>query len=126
VAPNLIVAGGRRWHGHIEAVSMASLLQRLGVPEDVILLEPFSFSTSENALFSTRLGRLWGWRRYAVATCPWHLKRAIHDFRLCGVEVRPLAAQSAPRGKGQRLYRPIKEQVSMGLDYLRLRKGHGS
>jgi uncharacterized SAM-binding protein YcdF (DUF218 family) len=123
VAPVVIVTGGRRWDGHMEALSMGRLLSRLGVPEGAIVLEPFALSTSENAYFSVRLGRLRGWRRILVVTCPWHMRRAVQDFRLCGAEVIPMPAASGSGAIGRRGFRSIKERTSMWLDALRLRKG---
>ncbi len=102
---------------------MGRLLLRLGVPEEAIVREPFALSTSENAYFSVRLGRLRGWRRFAVVTCPWHLPRAVQDFRLCGADVIPMAAASGSCGIGRRVYRSIKERTSMRLDALRLGEG---
>lgn len=123
VAPVVVVTGGRRWDGQMEAVSMGRLLSRLGVPEEAIVLEPFALSTSENAYFTVRHGRLRGWRRFAVVTCSWHLRRAVQDFRLCGAEVIPMPADSGSGAIERRVIRSIKERTSMRLDALRLCKG---
>lgn len=121
LAPVVVPSGGRRWHGHMEAISMLRMLQRLGVPKSAIVVEPFALSTLENAYFSTRLARLRRWRRLTVVTCPWHMPRAMANFEACGVDVLPRPTPKAPASFRARAYMHARECTCRRLDSLRLR-----
>ncbi|MBW2452969.1 MAG: YdcF family protein [Deltaproteobacteria bacterium] len=85
VAPRVIASGGRRWGDHVEAVLIARELVSRGVPEDAVFYELCSLSTRENCRFTAELLRKLGARRAMIATCAWHLPRAIGNFERLGV-----------------------------------------
>ena len=85
VARAIIVSGGRRWDGHAEAVVMRDLIVR-ALPAVEVLLELRSLTTAENALFSAKMMRDIGARTALVASCGWHLPRALADFRRAGID----------------------------------------
>ena len=122
VAPIVVVAGGRRWGSLVEARVFAEELVRAGVPERAILRELCSLTTHENAIFSAAILRRLGGNRAAVVTCPWHLPRALADFRRAGVDAIPLPALP---GEGSRIaatQRWIHETVSRWLDVRAMRR----
>lgn len=124
-APLVLCSGGRRWHGHMEAVCMHRQLVRLGVPPEQIVLETLSHSTAENALFSARLLRALGLERVMVVSCGWHLRRAVRDFARCGCRVQPLASPHAPMSPLQRRWRMLVERTNDAFDQVRLTPGVG-
>lgn len=98
VAPRLVMAGGPAPSGHVEAEVMRELAISLGVPEEVIVVEPSSTDTIENAGFTVAL--LCGADplcspRLVVVTSPYHLRRAGELFACAGAEVQ-LAATPVP------------------------------
>ncbi len=126
VAPVIVCTGGKRWNGHSEALRMREELLRLGIDDAQVLLEPFALSTAENALFSSRLMRLHGWRRAAVVTCPWHMERALHDFRRCGVQAEPMPTEPGQAGPMRSWWRGTSERVSRVLDGAMIRARAGA
>ncbi len=87
VAPWIIASGGRRWGSWTEAVVIRNLLVGCGVPAPAITMELCSLTTLENGIYCAELLRKRGAaRRAVVATCRWHLPRALADFRLCGID----------------------------------------
>lgn len=116
VAPLVLCTGGKRWNGHGEAHRMREVLLRLGVDDRAIVLELFAMNTAENALYSARLMRMFGLRRAAIITCPWHMPRAVSDFARCGVDVEPMPTVPGPGGPVLRWWRRRSERVSSALD----------
>src|SRR5262249_24446497 len=91
VAPRIVAAGGRRWHGRSEAEAIARVLLRAGVPEHVILLQLWAQTTNENAVYTAALmKRQGGCGRVAIATSAWHMKRALANFRAAGLTPEPV------------------------------------
>jgi uncharacterized SAM-binding protein YcdF (DUF218 family) len=98
----IVASGGRAWHGEIEAMCIRRALVAAGVPEPAVALEPCSLSTLDNAQCCARLLALRGARSALLATSPWHLPRALRDFRSFGIRaVAPpepwLRAMGEPR-----------------------------
>lgn len=120
LAPTILVSGGARWHGHIEAIAMRRFLIELGVPDDAVLIEPLARSTAENAFFCARVARSQGWRSLAVVSCPWHLPRALRNFERCGIPAVPIAAEAGPANRGHTILRDAKERTCTFLDAIRL------
>ena len=81
VAPFVVVSGGRRHDGHMEAEVMRRELVRCGVDPDSIFMETRSLNTVQNAFFSSRLLERKGWARVLLITQQWHMPRALRDFR---------------------------------------------
>lgn len=76
------------------------------LPEAEIWLERHSLNTAENALHAARLLRGEGLGRVLLATCRWHLPRALRNFAASGLE--PVAPPDAwlagpPASVGRRL-----------------------
>jgi uncharacterized SAM-binding protein YcdF (DUF218 family) len=87
-APSLVIAsGGRAWQGWVEADAMAEALVALGVPERAVLRERLSHTTHENAQYVAAQCGLRGIERVAIATCVWHLPRAVRLFQAEGLDV---------------------------------------
>lgn len=86
VAPWIVVSGGMRWGDVAEAPVMREGLVALGVPDDAITMEARSLSTRGNCRLVAPIVRARGGRRVMVATCRWHLPRAMAGFRRVGLE----------------------------------------
>ena len=116
----VLASGGRPWHGDVEALCIRRELVAAGVPERVIALELCSLSTLDNALYCARLLAERDARSALIATSPWHLPRALRDFRLFGIRAVPppdpwLRAMGEPATRWQQRAR---EGVSAWLDAL--------
>jgi uncharacterized SAM-binding protein YcdF (DUF218 family) len=88
VAPRVIASGGRRWGAHVEALVMRDTLIRQDVPASAIDVELLSLTTSENCHYTAELLRRdrSSSASVFVATCGWHLPRAVANFQRCGVQ----------------------------------------
>lgn len=75
VAPRILVTG------YGDAYKNRDLLHSLGVPSKVILVEPLSRSTLENARFSAPILHQAGARKVAIVTSMYHTSRAYATFR---------------------------------------------
>lgn len=89
VVPRVLASGGRRWHGHTEAEVIGRSLVAAGVPEDRVALELWSFTTVENGHYSAAWAERNGCREVVLATCAWHLPRALWIFRSFGLDASP-------------------------------------
>jgi uncharacterized SAM-binding protein YcdF (DUF218 family) len=116
VAPLVIASGGRRWGEHVEGVVMERELVALAVPCEAIALELFSLSTVENCWYTARLLRARGMRRVLVATCAWHLPRALVNFARNDIEAvaPPEAWLTSPPAS---LARRLRERVNAWADW---------
>jgi uncharacterized SAM-binding protein YcdF (DUF218 family) len=116
VAPRIIVSGGRRWGACSEARVLQRTLVLAGVPAAAIIEELFSLSTQENAIFSAAILARFGARRAAVVTCPWHMARALADFRAAGVDAQPFPTGVTEIRRATRAYLEVHEIVCRRLD----------
>lgn len=119
----IIASGGRRWGAHIEARAISRELVRAGVPEAAVVEELCSLTTYENALFSAEILRRLGARRAAIATCPWHMTRALASFRAAGVDACALPARGLPASIPSRAYLRAHEIVCGWIDAYAMRRG---
>jgi uncharacterized SAM-binding protein YcdF (DUF218 family) len=110
LAPVLVVSGGRRWSGVLEADALARALAERGVPSAALLLERESRTTHENAVQTARLLRPSGRRSVGIVTCDWHLRRALYCFRRAGFEAEGLGAVSPPLPPLRALLRALRER----------------
>jgi SanA protein len=113
LADRIIASGGRRWNHHAEADCIAAELQKRGLSERVIDRELRSQTTAENARFSAR--RLPHESRILLATCTWHMPRAVRAFERRRLRVVLLPTdwgQSPEASKARRL----REFFSQCLD----------
>lgn len=110
----IVASGGKRWSRHVECEVIRDILLTRA-PAAEVLLEAQSQSTFENAHFTAALLAKLGVRRVMIATCGWHLPRAITNFRRCGLDAvgPPPAWIESPRPS---LGRRVREQVSAWLD----------
>lgn len=86
VATQVIATGGRRWGEHVEALVMKQQLVREGVPAEAVRLELCSLTTLENGRYTAELMQRSNLTRAMIATCTWHLPRALANFRGFGID----------------------------------------
>jgi uncharacterized SAM-binding protein YcdF (DUF218 family) len=95
-APLIVASGGRvdlfDDGFSTPAEEMGRLLEFLGVPGEVILLEDRSQNTYENALYSAELLKARGLKRILLVTSAMHMPRAVPLFIAQGLEVIPAPA----------------------------------
>jgi uncharacterized SAM-binding protein YcdF (DUF218 family) len=118
VAPRIVVSGGRRWGAHIEARALQRTLVLAGVPRAAIHEELFSLSTLENAIFAAAILERLDARRAAVVTCPWHMARALANFRAAGVDAHPFPTGVVEMPRATRAYLELHEIVVRRFDAL--------
>lgn len=91
-AKHLLLSGGfLGWNPRqtSPAQDMADLLQSLGVPKQVLWLEPDSRNTYENAVFSAKILEQAGVEEILLVTSAWHMHRAEKLFEAQGLKVIP-------------------------------------
>lgn len=91
-APLIIASGGRiEWKGGgtAEAEDIKKLLQIMGISPDVILVEPKSLNTHENAVEVKKILNQRGLNRVLLVTSALHTPRAIAIFRKEGINAIP-------------------------------------
>lgn len=73
-----------------EAESMNLFLQRIGIPEEDIIIESASRNTYENALYSKKVLQEQNIRgNYLLITSAWHMRRAVGCFDKVGLSYTP-------------------------------------
>jgi uncharacterized SAM-binding protein YcdF (DUF218 family) len=122
VAPVVVASGGRRWGSQIEARTLRRELVGAGVPEAAVVEELCSLSTYENAIFSAAVLRRLGARQAAIVTCPWHMPRALLDFRAAGVNALALPTGAVDAPLGSRIYLEGHEIVCRWFDARAMRR----
>jgi uncharacterized SAM-binding protein YcdF (DUF218 family) len=87
----LISGGNLPWQpaAKPESELAAQILERLGVPSDLILVETHSQNTRENALYSASIWRAHGFQSGLLLTSAFHMSRALATFRAAGLNVTP-------------------------------------
>jgi uncharacterized SAM-binding protein YcdF (DUF218 family) len=75
VAPRVIISSGFVFTLR-EAETMKAIAIANGVPADAIILEEQAANTFENVEFTSRILRKMGWRRIALVSSPYHMRRA--------------------------------------------------
>ena len=118
-ALRIVASGGRRWWGDAEADVIRRALLARGVNPETVLVEVRSNDTLENARFASALVRRLGGQRIAVATCDWHMPRAVSCFRTYGAEVDPWPAISPSPPWRRRLWRGLHEAIAGPLQRVR-------
>lgn len=79
-----IVTGGAVANEHVEALAMKAELMRLGIPENIIYVEPLAQHTDENLFHSTTIMREQGWQSALVVSEAAHLLySAVCDANCC-------------------------------------------
>lgn len=88
-APKVILAGGRiNWGrtGGSEAADMASLLTILGVPPEVMIEEPLSLNTYENAVNVQTILQESDIKTILLVTSAFHMPRSMAIFHKLGID----------------------------------------
>ena len=88
VAPRVIISSGFVFATR-EADLMKAIAESNGVPGDAIILEERAANTHENVIFTNEILERHGWRRIALVSSPYHMRRAILTWHKAapGVEV---------------------------------------
>lgn len=84
LAPVIIVSGGRiawRGSGSPESKDMAEILTQVGVPPDVIIQEPNSYNTHENAVNVKQILNSRGIKNILLVTSAMHMPRSLAIFK---------------------------------------------
>jgi uncharacterized SAM-binding protein YcdF (DUF218 family) len=115
LAPSIVASGGRRWYGIAEAQAYQRALAADNVPGARIIMELSSQTTAENAAFVAAIFRERDWQRAALVTCDWHMARALILFRRAGIECVATPATSPWAPLWVRVYRRLRERVSLYL-----------
>jgi len=110
LSSSVVVSGGRRWNGVVEADALGAALAERGVPRAALLLERESRTTHENAVRTARLLLAQGKRHVGVVTCDWHLGRALYCFSRAGLEPVGIGAVSPPIPPFRALLRALRER----------------
>jgi uncharacterized SAM-binding protein YcdF (DUF218 family) len=130
VAPRIVASGGRRWGEQVEARAFRKELVRAGVPRDAVIEELCSLTTLENAIFSAAVLRRLLHQgvsplrppRAAIVTCPFHLPRALANFRAAGVDAFAFPAPAVRASLPSRTYLRAHEFVCSLLDAQAMRR----
>ena len=88
VAPNIIISSGFVF-AQREAAVMKTIAVSYGVPASEIILEEKAANTYENVVLTNQIIAARGWRRIALVSSPYHMRRAILTWHKVapGVEV---------------------------------------
>ena len=90
VAPRVIISSGFVFTLR-EAEVMKAIAIDNGVPADAIVLEQAASNTYENVVFTHRILSANNWRRVALVSSPYHMRRALLTWRKVAPEVRVFA-----------------------------------
>ncbi len=80
-APKIIFSGAAAEGDVSNALAMARIAIKAGIPADAIILEEKSQTTAENAQFSARIIRENGYQGIILVTSPYHQRRANNLFK---------------------------------------------
>ncbi len=119
-ADAVLASGGPAGAQPTEAEVMRAMLIAQGVPEALILVEPRSRNTFENAWFSAGILAGRGARPVIVVTDRYHLPRALLAFRIAGLRATGAGTAWEGRGRpGRRLLAVLREIVAVPALLLR-------
>jgi len=96
-APRILVSGGGEEDAS-EAVAMADLLGRLGVPPEAVWMEADSHDTRQNMCYSSAVLRSSGIEKVLLVTSALHMRRALAEAAAAGIDAIPVAADHEIRG----------------------------
>lgn len=91
-APIIILSGGRidwRGSGSPESADMATILTSIGVPSEVIIQEPDSLNTYQNAVNVRKILAERQIKKVLLITSAMHTPRALKIFQRQGIDVIP-------------------------------------
>jgi len=116
LAPWVVASGGKCWHGVAEAEAFRAAMLLEQVPADCVLTELSSMTTRQNATCVAELFRARAWRKAALVTCEWHLRRAERCFLDAGIECVPVPVESPGVSLWARSVRAMRERAWYYLD----------
>ena len=90
VAPRVIISSGFVFTLR-EAEMMKAIAIANGVPAEAIILEEQASNTYENVEFTNRLLRQMQWRRIALVSSPYHMRRALMTWRKVAPDIDVVA-----------------------------------
>ena len=90
VAPRLIISSGFVFTLR-EAEVMKAVAVSKGVPAEAIILEERAANTYENVIFTRDILAGHGWRRIALVSSPYHMRRALLTWRKVAPDVEVIA-----------------------------------
>ena len=90
VAPRLIISSGFVFTLR-EAEVMKAIAVDQGVPADAIVLEERAANTYQNVAFTNRILDQHRWRRIALVSSPYHMRRAVLTWRKVAPQVEVIA-----------------------------------
>jgi uncharacterized SAM-binding protein YcdF (DUF218 family) len=119
-APYILASGGRLpWAADqtsTPASEMNSLLQKLGVPQEVIWLETRSVNTQENASYAKPILEEHNVKRILLVTSARHMPRAVRLFEGLGFDVIPAATDfTVTQSEWNHLMHPDWQTFVLGL-----------
>ena len=76
----LLLTGGVGKYPPAEAVAMATIAAREGVPGAAVIEDTTAHRTEDSAMVCAAMARRDGWKRVVLVSDPWHLLRARHLF----------------------------------------------
>jgi uncharacterized SAM-binding protein YcdF (DUF218 family) len=88
----VLLSGGRSWGGgglESQAEAAASTLAKLGMPDEMVIMEGTSRTTWENARETARILAERGASRIALVTSAYHMPRAMLAFAHSGISAIP-------------------------------------
>ncbi|TAF09265.1 MAG: YdcF family protein [Nostocales cyanobacterium] len=91
-APIIILSGGRidwRGSGSPESADMATILTSIGIPSEVIIQEPDSLNTYQNAVNVKKILENRGIKKVLLVTSAMHTPRSLKIFQRQGIDVIP-------------------------------------
>ena len=95
LAPQIILTGGRiQWYGgdSSEAESMATILELMGIPRSVMILESRSLNTHQNAVFTKEILEQKNIKQILLVTSAAHMPRSLAIFKKEGIKAIPAPA----------------------------------
>lgn len=90
VAPRMVISSGFVFTLH-EAESMKAIAIANGVAADAIVLEERASNTYENVSYTRDILASNGWRRIALVSSPYHMRRALMTWRKAAPDVEVVA-----------------------------------
>lgn len=89
----IIVSGGGK-SKVTDAELMAQFLKEVGIPNKDIIKEEKSKTTTENAIYVSKICKQKGYKRIVLVTSGYHMRRAMKIFKQTGVDIIPYPADS--------------------------------
>ncbi len=86
----IIVSGGRALSHAFESQAMKEVLEGLDIPSDEIFEESNSRNTFENAFYTSKMAKLFGFKRLCLITSAYHMPRSVKYFKAFGLKIVPI------------------------------------